>query len=213
MPRSLILEPTRELAMQVAKAAMGEAAESTQAALSAKDAQEFLKLQTGFVQPLAEKSAAYSRHLYDIASGVGAELSQAAEVQAASAQKQFATAVEAAVKNVPQGGEAAVAAARAADQELRRAREQRRAQARLGGGRIHHAMRTVGMLNKALDMMCERALSRTTRGKSLADRETVQTYIAESSAQLTQFSLFVLQTAFMVSIFGAIPFTSVSARL
>ncbi|MGH3893209.1 MAG: acyl-CoA dehydrogenase family protein [Rhodococcus qingshengii] len=72
------------------------------------------------------------------------------------------------------------------------------AQVRLGGGRVHHAMRTVGMAQRALDMMCERALSRTTRGKSLADRETVQTYIAESYAQLTQFRLFVLQTAWLI---------------
>jgi len=72
------------------------------------------------------------------------------------------------------------------------------AQVRLGGGRVHHAMRTVGLAQRALDMMCERALSRTTRGKPLADRETVQTYIAESYAQLKQFRLFVLQTAWLI---------------
>ncbi|MDV7352758.1 acyl-CoA dehydrogenase family protein [Rhodococcus oxybenzonivorans] len=72
------------------------------------------------------------------------------------------------------------------------------AQVRLGGGRVHHAMRTVGLAQRALDMMCERALSRTTRGKPLADRETVQTYIAESFAQLQQFRLFVLQTAWLI---------------
>jgi len=63
---------------------------------------------------------------------------------------------------------------------------------------VHHAMRTVGLAQRALDMMCERALSRTTRGKPLADRETVQTYIAESYAQLKQFRLFVLQTAWLI---------------
>src|SRR6202040_664598 len=42
------------------------------------------------------------------------------------------------------------------------------AQTRLGGGRIHHAMRTVGQVRKAFDMMCERVLSRTTQGSRLA---------------------------------------------
>ncbi|BAH55382.1 acyl-CoA dehydrogenase family protein [Rhodococcus opacus] len=72
------------------------------------------------------------------------------------------------------------------------------AQVRLGGGRVHHAMRTVGLAQRALDMMCERALSRTTRGKALSERETVQNYIAESYAQLEQFRLFVLRTAWLI---------------
>ncbi|MFF5010901.1 acyl-CoA dehydrogenase family protein [Streptomyces phaeochromogenes] len=72
------------------------------------------------------------------------------------------------------------------------------AQVRLGGGRVHHAMRTVGLAQRALDMMCERALSRTARGTALAERETVQSYIAESYAQLTQFRLFVLRTAWLI---------------
>jgi len=72
------------------------------------------------------------------------------------------------------------------------------AQTRLGGGRIHHAMRTIGLARKALDMMCERALSRTTQGSLLADKQFVQGYIADSYAQLTQFRLFVLYTAWMI---------------
>ena len=48
------------------------------------------------------------------------------------------------------------------------------AQTRLGGGRIHHAMRTIGLASRALDMMCERALSRTTQGSLLADKQFVQ---------------------------------------
>ena len=58
------------------------------------------------------------------------------------------------------------------------------AQTRLGGGRIHHAMRTIGLAQKALDMMCERALSRETQGSLLADKQFVQGYIADSYAQL-----------------------------
>ncbi len=72
------------------------------------------------------------------------------------------------------------------------------AQTRLGGGRIHHAMRTIGMARKALDMMCERALSRTTQGSVLADKQFVQGYIADSYAQLTQFRLLVLYTAWSI---------------
>ena len=72
------------------------------------------------------------------------------------------------------------------------------AQTRLGGGRIHHAMRTVGLARKALDMMCERALSRQTAGSLLAEKQFVQGYIADSYAQLVQFRLFVLYTAWEI---------------
>jgi len=72
------------------------------------------------------------------------------------------------------------------------------AQTRLGGGRIHHAMRTIGLAQKAIDMMCERALSRETQGSLLADKQFVQGYIADSYAQLKQFRLFVLYTAWEI---------------
>ncbi|HEY7106636.1 MAG TPA: acyl-CoA dehydrogenase family protein [Acidimicrobiia bacterium] len=72
------------------------------------------------------------------------------------------------------------------------------AQTRLGGGRIHHAMRTIGLARKAFDMMCERALSRETQGSLLADKQFVQGYIADSYAQLVQFRLFVLYTAWEI---------------
>jgi len=72
------------------------------------------------------------------------------------------------------------------------------AQTRLGGGRIHHAMRTIGLAKKALDMMCERALSRETAGSLLGDKQFVQGYIADSYAQLVQFRLFVLYTAWEI---------------
>jgi acyl-CoA dehydrogenase len=72
------------------------------------------------------------------------------------------------------------------------------AQTRLGGGRIHHAMRTVGVCQKALDMMCERALSRQTQGSILADKQSVQNFIADSYAQLMQFRLFVLYVAWEI---------------
>ena len=61
------------------------------------------------LQPLAEKTAAYSRHLYDIASSTGAEFNKAAEAKAAETQKTFANLVDNAAKNAPAGSETAVA--------------------------------------------------------------------------------------------------------
>lgn len=72
------------------------------------------------------------------------------------------------------------------------------AQHRLGGGRVHHAMRTVGMAQRALDMMCERALSRRTKGGPLSDKAQVQAMIADSYAELAQFRLLVMQTAWKI---------------
>ncbi|MBA4763142.1 acyl-CoA dehydrogenase family protein [Sphingomonas sp.] len=71
------------------------------------------------------------------------------------------------------------------------------AQSRLGGGRIHHAMRVIGMCERALDMMCERALSRHTKGERLADKQLVQVDIGQSWIELEQFRLLVLRTAWM----------------
>ena len=75
------------------------------------------------------------------------------------------------------------------------------AQTRLGGGRIHHAMRTIGLAQRAFDMMCERALSRTTQGSLLADKQLVQGFIADSYAQIAQFRLLVLHTAWKIDRF------------
>ena len=72
------------------------------------------------------------------------------------------------------------------------------AQSRLGGGRVHHAMRVVGKCQRAFDMMCERALSRRTQGKLLAEHQFVQGFIADSAIQLQQFRLLVLQTAWII---------------
>jgi acyl-CoA dehydrogenase len=72
------------------------------------------------------------------------------------------------------------------------------AQTRLGGGRVHHAMRTVGLVKQALDMMCERALSRETKGELLARKQLIQAMIADSWIQLEQFRLLVLRTAWKI---------------
>ena len=72
------------------------------------------------------------------------------------------------------------------------------AQARLGGGRVHHAMRTVGKCRRAIEMMLERAVSRRTQGKRLADHQFIQGMIADSVIELEQFRLLVLQTAWVI---------------
>ncbi|MGX7680203.1 acyl-CoA dehydrogenase family protein [Jatrophihabitans sp. DSM 45814] len=72
------------------------------------------------------------------------------------------------------------------------------AQTRLGGGRVHHAMRSVGNAQRALDMMAERALSRTTKGEVLGNKQAVQAMIAESYIELTQFRLFVMYVAWQI---------------
>lgn len=72
------------------------------------------------------------------------------------------------------------------------------AQARLGGGRIHHAMRTIGSCSKAFDMMCERALSRSTQGSRLSEKQGVLAMIADSDIELRQFRLLVLEAAWIM---------------
>lgn len=108
------VEKIVELNLAASKTALAEIAEHAKAVLSVKDAQELLALQSGLMQPLAEKTAAYSRHLYDIASGSTAELGKAFEDQAADAQKKFMGLVDTAAKNAPAGSEPAVAVMKSA---------------------------------------------------------------------------------------------------
>jgi phasin family protein len=108
------VEKLVELNMQLAKTTLGEAAETTQSAMSVKDVQELLALQASLLQPAAEKAAAYSRHLYDIVASTNAEVGRLAESQTAEAQKKFAAAVDAAMKSAPAGSENAVALVKSA---------------------------------------------------------------------------------------------------
>lgn len=103
------IEKIVELNLTASKAALAESAEHAKAMLSVKDAQELMALQSGLLQPLAEKTAAYGRHLYDIASGSSAELGKTLEGQATEAQKKFMSLVDTAAKNAPAGSETAVA--------------------------------------------------------------------------------------------------------
>ena len=108
------IEKLVELNVQATKAALAESANHAQAMMGVKDAQELLALQAGMVQPLAEKTAAYSRHLYDIASAAGADLGKTFEAQTAEAQKKVMGLVDTATKNAPAGSETAVAVMKSA---------------------------------------------------------------------------------------------------
>ena len=76
------------------------------------------------------------------------------------------------------------------------------AQTRLGGGRIHHAMRTVGLVRRIYDMICERAVSRYTQGEVLANKQMVQEMIADSWMEIEAFRLLTLQTAWKIDKFN-----------
>jgi len=108
------VEKLVELNLQVAKASLTEAAETSMAALSVKDAQELLNLQASLLQPSAEKAASYSRHVYDILAGTNAEVTKAAEATLAEGQKKMLALVDGAVKNAPAGTESAVALVKSA---------------------------------------------------------------------------------------------------
>ena len=108
------MEKLIELNMQVARTAMDEAATNAKAAMSVKDAQELMALQTSLLQPAAEKAAAYSRYVYEIAASTGAEVTRVAEATSAEAQAKFMAVVDNAVKNAPAGTENAVALVKSA---------------------------------------------------------------------------------------------------
>ena len=75
-------------------------------------------------------------------------------------------------------------------------------QARLGPGRIHHCMRTIGAAERALELMCQRTLSRSTFGKRIAERSNIQDWIAEARIDLEMIRLLTLKTAWLMDTVG-----------
>jgi acyl-CoA dehydrogenase len=77
------------------------------------------------------------------------------------------------------------------------------AQKRLGPGRIHHCMRWLGQSRRAFDMLCERAVSRYSAGSTLAEKQTVQNWVADSLAEMTAARLMTLYAAWKMDQVGA----------
>jgi acyl-CoA dehydrogenase len=75
-------------------------------------------------------------------------------------------------------------------------------QARLGPGRIHHCMRMIGIAERAVELMCRRALARSTFGRPLADQGVIQEWIAEARVRIEQARLLVLKTAWLMDTVG-----------
>ncbi|MDH3189105.1 MAG: acyl-CoA dehydrogenase family protein [Acidimicrobiia bacterium] len=77
------------------------------------------------------------------------------------------------------------------------------AQARLGPGRIHHCMRSIGAAERCLDLMVARAQDRVAFGKPLAEQGVIQEWVADARIQIEQTRLLVLKTAWMIDQMGA----------
>jgi acyl-CoA dehydrogenase len=76
------------------------------------------------------------------------------------------------------------------------------AQARLGPGRIHHCMRTLGVAERALELMCRRALGRSAFGRPLADQGVVQNWIADARIRIDQARLYTMYAAWLMDTAG-----------
>lgn len=76
------------------------------------------------------------------------------------------------------------------------------AQARLGPGRIHHCMRLIGMAERAIELMCRRAVARNAFGKPLAQQGVVQNWVADARVTVEQLRLLVLKTAWLMDTVG-----------
>ncbi|HTU74792.1 MAG TPA: acyl-CoA dehydrogenase family protein [Trebonia sp.] len=76
------------------------------------------------------------------------------------------------------------------------------AQARLGPGRIHHCMRSIGVAERAIELMCQRASARVAFGKPLAEQGVIREWIAQSRVRIEQLRLLVLKTAWLMDTRG-----------
>jgi phasin family protein len=101
-------EKLAELNIQVVKASLTESGEQAKALLGAKDAKAVTEFFSVGAQPAAEKSAAYAKHVYEIAADTSAEIAKIIEKQFSEGNKQLSAAIEAASKNAPAGSEGIV---------------------------------------------------------------------------------------------------------
>jgi phasin family protein len=121
------VEKLVELNLAASKAALGESFGFAQAVMAAKSPQELLTVQTGFFQPMAEKSVAYFQHVQSIATEGNADFVKQMEASLADAKKAMGASVDQMVKNAPAGSEAAVAAFQSALSNGQKAVEQTQA--------------------------------------------------------------------------------------
>lgn len=98
-----------DLNLRVTKAAMDEVAQKAHEATDLKDAQQVFAFASTMAQPSPEKAIAYSKHVYDIVSGMQAQMAKLTETQLADAQKHVTEAIDVMTKNAPAGSESAVA--------------------------------------------------------------------------------------------------------
>ena len=103
------VEQLAHLNLAVAKAVFAESFDHVQSLLNVRDPQQFIALQSGMIQPAAEKSVSYGRQVYEIVNNTGAEIAKTVEAKMAESQQALAAAVENAAKNAPVGSETAVA--------------------------------------------------------------------------------------------------------
>ncbi len=108
------VEKLVELNLQAVRSNLAESQEHAQRALSVKDAQELLALQTSYAQPLAEKLLSYGRHVYEIASATQAEFAKVAEAHLEEQNRKVQSLVDNVAKNAPAGSETAVAVLKSA---------------------------------------------------------------------------------------------------
>ncbi len=106
------VEKLTELNMSTMKQSLGDSARRVDATLSAKDAQELLALQSAMLQPLMEKTAAYTRALYELAQASGTDMARAVEERTTELQRAVDALMSASLSSAPAGTETAVAAMR-----------------------------------------------------------------------------------------------------
>lgn len=104
------LEKLATLNANAVRTAFDDSIANTRALLGAKDVQELIGLQNAFAQPAVEKAIAYSKSVYEVATGTSAELTKVAERRVAEWNENFVSLLDKASKNAPAGSDVAVAA-------------------------------------------------------------------------------------------------------